>query len=112
MIRLQALGTLTEELHNPEKCYRAFNNFLLIKRITDLLINNPKPMCPVSLERAILNIALVATYVDGAMKIVVELKLLQFLYDHVKANDCVSLQAASTFAILSSHTIGTSSNTQ
>lgn len=105
IIQLRALSTLNDELRNPEKCFCAFEKYHIVKRLATVLNNLPRKNA-IALERALLNVGLIATYLDGALKVVAEEQMLDLCYDLIIGEDCVSWQTASTLSILASHLIG------
>lgn len=104
IIRSCSLNTLCDELYNPEKCFTAANRYHIVKRLANVLFQLDENEHKYSLERTILIFRLLAGYLDIALKIYEERKVLEMLYTLINdPQDCISLHAANALATLSSH---------
>lgn len=112
-VRARALGTLLDELQDPEKCFRAIKHFNVAKRLADVLHNEMKRSsyrrkrtCPIIVERSVVCASHVCSWLDGASSVADQQKMLDVMYDLINREDDISLKTAEAFSKLASHLIG------
>lgn len=116
LIRIRALGTLLDELQDPEKCFRAFVHFKIVKQLASILeeiefgAKGPKlknRMDRLTVERTIVNLSHICSWLDGAHRVADQGMMLNIMYDLVRRDDdTLSLVTAEAFSKLASHPIG------
>lgn len=106
-VRLCALGTLNDELRDAEKCYRAFGKLNIVKQLAKVLHQEVSSQPDrVIAERIILNVAIICSWLNGALKVVNESAMIDQIFSLIQDQECISWQAATVLANLSSHPMG------
>jgi len=97
---------LTDELHEPEKCFTAIK-LNIVKRFDDVLDNLKENMEEFSyeVEKICISLAIIATYLDGGLKILVETRVIENLYALIHDIECNSCKAATVLVRLAMHPI-------
>lgn len=93
----QALGTLIDEMIDPEKCYRAIEKFAIAKQLAKLLVRigmeksfkiNGKPNT-MAQQRVLIVLHTIASHESGAAKILFEAKLVKEMNNFLRRVSCI-----------------------
>lgn len=102
-----ALGTLNDELRDAEKCYRATQQLNIVKQLAKTLHQAiSSDLNRVIVERIILNVAIICSWLTGALKVVNESAMIDQIFSLIQDRESISFQAALVLANLASHPMG------
>lgn len=102
-----ALGTLNDELRDAEKCYRATQQLNIVRQLAKVLDQEvSSKLDRAVVERVILNVAIISSWLTGALKVVNENAMIDQIFSLIQDQECISWQAALVFANLASHPMG------